>query len=725
MNDITSFVYELTYAGFKEDIVVEEYTGQTEYEFTLFTNGLTLCEEYGSYYLADAEGNVEATIGDIIVFTADERNNTMGSMTCETVRANQEYVLTIHLDAEYLADEDTVYPIRIDPTIEINYDNNGAGAIEDVTINQNSTFSGTSGSLYVGRHPAGSLSRVLMRFPNLSLNGIAADQITAATVELRDLMCQGDEDITVECRIYNKTSPDWSEAGTTTWSSVGTSYLGSLLDSHVISYGQGNVGNHRYSFNILTAAKAWANGTQSPAKGLVFKANSTFENQTGDAIKTWYKTFAAYNRSDYRPSLTIDYTNIEGKEYYIAFQSDGKMLTASSSYTLSKTTYSGSNSYQKWIFTEVSSGVYIIRMKNNINKCLTAVPSSSTITISNVSTGNTNQHWKMNISSDGNGLQSKSTNSSVKDKKMYYNGVSFTLSNTSYSAVGFIDSSWFVPCTSMSLSTIYINAGTSRYVYPTCYPTNANVTSGWALAYTSSSSSVFTVSDGKITAKDAGVATLTIRNKVTGASCTANVYVTRLPNPDAQNKDMWCWAACSKMVGEHNGGSGALGTGATLLTYNDGLLTYNGIKYFGQTSSLQNTCDTGQRQIVVDVHGDDESEGGSNADKEQALQFASKNSMSIDTLGSIFGTGLSNSNINTMKNELANGRWVIGNVFTASGSGHSIVIQSFNSSTNVYTYWDPWTNSIGTFTSTQLENDTIRLTSSSADRELSWIQYCR
>lgn len=247
---------------------------------------------------------------DIIVFTADERNNTMGSMTYETVRANQEYVLTIHLDAEYLADEDTAYPIRIDPTIEINYDNNGAGAIEDVTINQNVTFSGTSGSLYVGRHPAGSLSRVLMRFPNLSLSGISANQITAATVEIRDLMCQGDEDITVECRIYNSASPAWSESGTTTWSSVGTSYAGTLLDSHVISYGQGNAGSHRYSFNILTAARAWANGTQSPSKGLVFKANSTFENQTGDAIKTWYKTFAAYNRSAYRPSLSIEYASV-------------------------------------------------------------------------------------------------------------------------------------------------------------------------------------------------------------------------------------------------------------------------------------------------------------------------------------------------------------------------------------------------------------------------------
>lgn len=317
MNAITSLVYELTYAGFKEDIVVTEYTGQTEYEFTLFTNGLTLCEEYGSYYLADAEGNVEATIGDIIVFTADERNNTMGSMTYETVRANQEYVLTIHLDADYLADEDTVYPIRIDPTIEINYDNNGAGAIEDVTISPTQTFSGTSGALNIGRIPSGGISRVLMRFPNLSLNGILADQITAATVELRDLMCQGDEDITVECHMYDKAGPDWSESGTTTWSSVGTSYLGALLDSHVISYGEGNVDGeqHRYSFDIISAIRGWATAMQSPLKGLVFKADDAFENQTGDDVKSWYKIFASYNRNNYKPSLSIVYTYSGGESF--------------------------------------------------------------------------------------------------------------------------------------------------------------------------------------------------------------------------------------------------------------------------------------------------------------------------------------------------------------------------------------------------------------------------
>ena len=312
MNDITSFVYELTYAGFKEDIVVKEYTGQTEYEFTLYTNGLTLCKGNESFYLADSDGNWKATIGDIIVFTADERNNTMGSMTYETVRANQEYVLTIHLDAEYLADEKTAYPIRIDPTIEINYDSNGAGAIEDITINSLQGSDGSSRSLFVGRRDTYGLSRVLMKFPNLSLNGISANQITSATVELRDLICQGDEDITVECCIYNTNAPAWVEDETTSWQSVGSSYIGSLLDSHVISYGEGNVAGeqHRYSFDILTAAKAWANGTEDPNKGLVFKANSTFENQTGDAIKTWYKTFSSYNRGDYQPSLCITYRAI-------------------------------------------------------------------------------------------------------------------------------------------------------------------------------------------------------------------------------------------------------------------------------------------------------------------------------------------------------------------------------------------------------------------------------
>ncbi len=170
----TTLEYSLTYTGFKEDIVVEEFTGQTEYIFRLYTNGLTLIMEDGSYYLADENNEIKATIGDIIIFTADERNNTFGNMTYETVIANEEYLMTIHVDAAYLKDEKTIYPIRIDPTIEINYDSNGTGAIQDVTINSLAGSSGSSTAFMIGKRETYGISRALMRFPNLSLSNIAS-----------------------------------------------------------------------------------------------------------------------------------------------------------------------------------------------------------------------------------------------------------------------------------------------------------------------------------------------------------------------------------------------------------------------------------------------------------------------------------------------------------------------------------------------------------------------
>ena len=181
----TSYEYSLTYLGFKEDIVVSEYTGQTEYTFTLYTNGLSLsADSSGEYYLYDSDGNIKASVGNIVIFTADEQNNTFGTLTAHTVEENEEYVLTIHIDADYLADEKTLYPIRIDPTIEISYDNNGTGAIEDVTINNAETVSGTSGTISTGKYGDDqSVSRMLMKFPNVNFSSMGT--ITSATVLIR------------------------------------------------------------------------------------------------------------------------------------------------------------------------------------------------------------------------------------------------------------------------------------------------------------------------------------------------------------------------------------------------------------------------------------------------------------------------------------------------------------------------------------------------------------
>lgn len=314
-DDKTDYEYTLTYTGFKEDIVVREYTGQTKYEFTILTNGLSLTNRDGSYYLTDASGAVKAAIGDILIFTADERNNTLGTLTHETVRANQEYKLTIHIDPDYLLDEDTVYPIRIDPTIEIT---SAAGAIEDVTLNSLSGSDGDSWSLTIGNRATYGVSRVLMKFPGLDVSSLpSAEFITNATVEIRDLMCE-DEPLLVHCYVF--TGNSWSES-TANWSNVDANNYGSALSANTISYNNGaNLPiHHRYSFNILSAVQGWKQGTYSIDKGILFKASASVENGT-TYIK---KTFSSFNRSTYKPSLSITYdSGIKSNIYYSKYDPD-------------------------------------------------------------------------------------------------------------------------------------------------------------------------------------------------------------------------------------------------------------------------------------------------------------------------------------------------------------------------------------------------------------------
>ncbi len=298
----TSLEYTLTYTGYKEDIVVSSYTGQTEYQFRLYTGGLQLICEDGSYYLADADGKLRATIGDIIVFTADERNNCMGSMTHVTVKPNEEYLLTIHLDADYLKDEKTAYPIRIDPTVEILYEQNGEGAIEDVTINSLEGSSGSSGSLFIGKRDTYGISRVLMKFPGLSDDLVAfPGQLLKAEVELRDIL-GGSTAMTVTCHIF--TGGTWDE-DTASWTSVNPNSYSPAISSNSVSYSNGTSISHRYTFSIMDALIEWTNGVADPEQGLIFKTTPTQEASS----TLLHKTFASYNRSSYQPSLYIVYTN--------------------------------------------------------------------------------------------------------------------------------------------------------------------------------------------------------------------------------------------------------------------------------------------------------------------------------------------------------------------------------------------------------------------------------
>lgn len=199
-DEYTDIEYTYTYDGVKEDIILEKYNGTNKFDFELLTNGLELCEDKGVLLLKDNNGNVRAVIGEIVVFSADNKNNTMGKYQIIEKGKNNCYVISVTVDNEYLTSEKTKYPVTIDPYIK---SNTGDGGIEDMQVfkgtdgkGDKEKSAGLSGVSRVGWSDWGAC-RTLLKFKQknvLNNHGITLKgQIISASIEMRDLMCQSDE----------------------------------------------------------------------------------------------------------------------------------------------------------------------------------------------------------------------------------------------------------------------------------------------------------------------------------------------------------------------------------------------------------------------------------------------------------------------------------------------------------------------------------------------------
>lgn len=232
------------------------------------------------------------------------------------------------------------------------------------------------------------------------------------------------------------------------------------------------------------------------------------------------------------------------------------------------------------------------------------------------------------------------------------------------------------------------------------------------VTFSTSNASIASVSiwgDRQATIIGTGIGTATITVSCSnGATAFCTVYVSEiLPTPNAQNKTSWCWAAACKKVGVHNGGN-ALPTGKSNLTYTDGIRD----GYCGRVSTTIYTADAGQRALVVHSFGDDKNRGGASDAILSGIQYASARTLSVgDQEGTAYLTNsLTSAQVTSLINELASNRWVVGGVHILNGlGGHSIVITNYNSSTQVFTFWDPWDDVYYSFTIADIQNCAINV----------------
>ena len=312
----TDIEYTYTYSGVKENIILESYNGKNSFDYEVTTGGLTLYEDKGTLLLADENGEVKATLGEVIVFSADNKNNTFGKYTIKELEKNSRYKVTVSVDREYLTDPKTKYPVKIDPnlnTIDYNI------VVHDMQVfkgkdgkGTSETSAGYSGVSRVGWTDWG-VCRTLIKLNNFSFATYKISnswQIESAYIELRDLMCQGGSGVPISCGQFNGNF--WTEKDTRTWN--GLEAENSSLSSPVsVTYGNGNSKRNLsdkdqwYNWNITGIVKKWAIDSSLKEKGLQLRTYTTFFEDSS-VYAEYMKTFSSMQgNANYKPYIKINY----------------------------------------------------------------------------------------------------------------------------------------------------------------------------------------------------------------------------------------------------------------------------------------------------------------------------------------------------------------------------------------------------------------------------------
>lgn len=333
----TDIEYTYTYGGVKENIILESYNGKNSFDYEITTGGLSLYEDKGALLLSDENGDVKATLGEVIVFSADNKNNTFGKYKVEELEKNNRYKVTMIVDRAYLTDPDTKYPVKIDPDVKSTSYNL---SIQDMQVfkgkdgkGTSETSAGYSGVSRVGWTDWGAC-RTLIKLHSWTENKERTNalikkhitrswQIISAYVEIRDVMCQNVR-TPIACAQFKGNT--WSENNQKTWNNLKAGNAGTPVSIYkpsnksdksksynVIGDGGESMranegyGNQWYAWNITGIVKNWMNDQSNMDRGLVFKTAGTMLEESSTYAK-YMKTFSSMQgNTDYKPYFVINY----------------------------------------------------------------------------------------------------------------------------------------------------------------------------------------------------------------------------------------------------------------------------------------------------------------------------------------------------------------------------------------------------------------------------------
>lgn len=291
-----SLRYTPTLSGVKEDILLDAYSGVNSFTFRLNTGGLNLYQANGRYYLADSKAATDRIeLGEVVTYDAKSKFS-IGTMTAQTIMPGQAYMLTLTVDEAFLTNENTTYPVTIDPTLTISYGNNGSNYIIDAPI-----FEGYPNNNYgafqynrVGYVDSSYQSgRTVVKLPVLTSSSIytslTAANITSVKFHVKE--ATGSSGISVS--LYPLTSNStWTETNVT-WNNVG-SRASTATDTKTLTDSAWS------AFDITALVKQWKSGAQNANRGFIM---------IGASENSLDKSFCSseHEKTSYRPYVVMTY----------------------------------------------------------------------------------------------------------------------------------------------------------------------------------------------------------------------------------------------------------------------------------------------------------------------------------------------------------------------------------------------------------------------------------
>ena len=294
----TELDFTPTLSGVKQNIILNSYEGINEFEYIVFSetlspfsgeNDVYFAEsedsdyrfEFGSVYIYDAAGRF--TYGDIEITEIDECN----------------WLITIVAQTEFLESENTVYPLTVDPTIQVKA-SDSTTYIEDTTIYSGKPNLNTGSWQYnhTGLISDGyDVGRMLVRIPGLYVSNstyanMSAEHINNASFCIYE--ASGSTGQRVD--LYSYGGLTWSES-TATWNNTTPTGFGTLIDTKYPASGS------MTTYTITNLVKGWKSGSYTASKGFMLKSLNESDGNK-------YKAFdsSSSSSSARRPYLVLDYT---------------------------------------------------------------------------------------------------------------------------------------------------------------------------------------------------------------------------------------------------------------------------------------------------------------------------------------------------------------------------------------------------------------------------------